>query len=98
MNITEHIVSHFGGISELAKALGIRRQAIYQWERIPVLRAYQIERLTKGELSIEMMRPDLYGCADGTKEGESGMGGQGENSEEVKIFGEIPPGDLMPVE
>ena len=42
------ISEHFGGMPRLAEALGICVQAIYQWESIPVSRAYQIEVLTRG--------------------------------------------------
>ena len=39
----------FGTVRELAKALEITEQAIYQWgEKVPALRAYQIrEKLQK---------------------------------------------------
>lgn len=42
----------------LAKKLGIRHPAIYQWKRIPAERVLDVERETgipRGEL-----RPDLY--------------------------------------
>jgi len=46
----EIVVEHFGGVVPLARALGINRQAIYQWDgQIPLLRQYQIEKLTKGK-------------------------------------------------
>ncbi|HCF6640419.1 TPA: Cro/CI family transcriptional regulator [Pseudomonas aeruginosa] len=44
-------IEHFGSISKLAKALGISYEAIRQWEEVPELRQYQIERLTKGKLA-----------------------------------------------
>lgn len=41
------------GIRRLADALKIEREAIYQWgDTVPLLRAYQIERLTDGELKV----------------------------------------------
>ena len=46
----QQAIDHFQGIPQLADALGIHRQAIYQWESIPLLRQYQIERLTDGAL------------------------------------------------
>lgn len=54
-------VEFFGGVPGLAKALGIERQAIYQWDgRIPKLRAFQIESVTGGKLrATEIMgRPE----------------------------------------
>lgn len=42
----EHAISLFGSVTALAEALGIQRQAIYQWsERVPELREYQIREL-----------------------------------------------------
>ena len=51
---TDDVIAHFGGITPLAKALGVKTQAISQWgENIPKLRAYQIEVLTGGELKAD---------------------------------------------
>ncbi|MDX7900118.1 Cro/CI family transcriptional regulator [Aeromonas media] len=48
---TADAIAHFGGIAPLAKALGVKTQAISQWkERVPELRSYQIEVLTGGKL------------------------------------------------
>lgn len=50
----EEALSHFGGVVELAKALGCKPQAISQWrDVVPKGRAYQIEVLTGGELKAE---------------------------------------------
>lgn len=44
-------VKHFGGVVRLAEALGIQSQAVSQWgEKIPMRRAYEIEKLTGGQL------------------------------------------------
>lgn len=45
-------IKHFGGVPQLADALGIQRQAIYQWEEIPKLRQFEIERITSGALKV----------------------------------------------
>lgn len=46
-------IDYFGSVENLASALGITRQAVYQWEgeEVPELRAFQLEELTDGELS-----------------------------------------------
>lgn len=50
--IFQEIVNHFDGIPKMAKALGIRRQAIYLWNGvIPEGRAYQFESLTQGKFT-----------------------------------------------
>lgn len=43
-------VQHFGGVAPLADVLGIRYQAVQQWDEIPMRRQYEIERLTGGKL------------------------------------------------
>ena len=44
-------ISHFGNATNLAKALGINSSAVYQWpDEVPRLRAFEIERITNGEL------------------------------------------------
>jgi DNA-binding transcriptional regulator YdaS (Cro superfamily) len=48
---TTDAVHYFGGATALSRALGIRREAIYQWgEDVPVRRAYELERITGGRL------------------------------------------------
>jgi DNA-binding transcriptional regulator YdaS (Cro superfamily) len=47
-----------GGKTELARMLGINRQALYQWRKIPAERVVEIERLTG--MRREELRPDLY--------------------------------------
>lgn len=51
-------VKFFGSGSELAKRLGIRRQAVYQWpDVVPFKKAMRLEELTKGSLK---MKKSLY--------------------------------------
>lgn len=46
-------IQHFGSISSLAKALGVTYEAVRQWEAVPELRQYQIERITQGTLKAD---------------------------------------------
>jgi len=51
-------IMHFGNIPTLAKALGIDRHAIYQWQEVvPEKRALQLDRLTGGKLRYQ---PSAY--------------------------------------
>lgn len=43
-------IKHFGSVASLAKALGVRVQAVYQWQQIPLLRQMQLEKITNGQL------------------------------------------------
>lgn len=47
-----------GGGSRLAKGLGLRRQAVYQWDKIPAGHVLKVEELTGVPRST--LRPDLY--------------------------------------
>jgi hypothetical protein len=44
------ILDYFGSIYNLSKHLGISTCAIYQWKKIPKIRAYQIEIITEGKI------------------------------------------------
>jgi DNA-binding transcriptional regulator YdaS (Cro superfamily) len=49
-------IEFFGSKIKLAKALGVAPSAVTQWgETIPQLRAFQIERLTKGKLKAKVL-------------------------------------------
>lgn len=46
--------NHYGSIPNAARALGLVRQAVYQWkDGIPALRQIQIERMTIGALKAD---------------------------------------------
>jgi DNA-binding transcriptional regulator YdaS (Cro superfamily) len=47
-----------GGPIAFARALGINRQAVWAWKRVPADRIIQIETLTG--VSREELRPDLF--------------------------------------
>jgi len=47
-------IQFFGGIPELARALGITYEAVRQWpEEMPLLRQYQIQELSDGKLRVD---------------------------------------------
>lgn len=45
-------INHFGTVAALAKVLGVRVQAVYQWRHIPLLRQMQLEKITSGQLVV----------------------------------------------
>ncbi len=50
---TKEAIEHFGGIKNLADALGIWPQTVYQWgEKVPKGRAYQLQVITKEKLKV----------------------------------------------
>lgn len=53
------VISYFGGIPKLAAVLGIGRQAIYQWDKIPLARAFQIELITKGHFKASELNKKI---------------------------------------
>lgn len=47
------VVQYFGGVSDVAKALGISYQAVAQWvanDKVPEGRQWQIQAITRGKL------------------------------------------------
>lgn len=69
-----------GGIGKLADALGIARQNLNRWDKVPAERVIPIERATQGRIPRHRIRPDLFG-PDAGNLGE-GAGGVHDNSEE----------------
>lgn len=47
-----------GGYSALAKAIGVKRQAVHQWTRVPVMKVLKVELVTG--ISRYDLRPDVY--------------------------------------
>lgn len=59
------VLTHFGGGSKVAEALGINPSAVSQWpEEVPRLRQLQIEEITGGLLKAsEQARPSKRSAA-----------------------------------
>ncbi len=57
-NILRGAIRGAGGGEKLAGALGITRQAIYQWNRVPAERVLDVEKFSG--VSRHVLRPDLY--------------------------------------
>lgn len=48
------VIAYFGGVSEAAKAIGVKPPSVCGWgEYVPARRAYEYERITNGELKPE---------------------------------------------
>lgn len=56
----QDVIDAAGSAAKIAEHLGIRRQAIYQWNEVPALRVIAIERFINGAVTRHEMRPDLY--------------------------------------
>jgi DNA-binding transcriptional regulator YdaS (Cro superfamily) len=61
----ERAIDIAGGLSAMARALGISAPVVHQWKSdkhsrpIPSERCYEIERITNGAVTCEELRPDL---------------------------------------
>jgi DNA-binding transcriptional regulator YdaS (Cro superfamily) len=49
-----------GGRAKLASSLGISREAVWQWRRVPAERVLQVEMATDGQVTRHELRPDIY--------------------------------------
>ena len=59
----QHAIKVAGGVSALAKTLGINKQAVSSWRRCPPRRATAVEAATGGIVTRERLRPDVFGRA-----------------------------------
>ncbi len=51
---TSDVIAYFGTQDAVAEALGISQAAVSQWgAEVPELRAFQLERITNGKLSVQ---------------------------------------------
>ena len=55
----QRAIRKLGGVQKTANALGIKRSAIYQWDKIPLERVKQLSELTG--ISRARLRPDYFG-------------------------------------
>jgi len=52
--LKKDVLKHFGTQEKIASALGLKQASVSRWgENIPRLRAFEIERLTKGKLKAD---------------------------------------------
>lgn len=49
-----------GGATALARRLGITKQAVSQWPRVPPERVLAVEDATNGAVTCYELRPDIY--------------------------------------
>lgn len=54
----EFAITASGGIAKFAAKIGLSRQAVYGWKRVPAERVVAVETATG--ISRNMLRPDLY--------------------------------------
>jgi hypothetical protein len=53
------IVERCGGYSSLGKELGISRQAVFSWKKVPIKYLRTVKKLSK--LTFKQLRPDIWG-------------------------------------
>jgi len=49
-----------GSQAELARRIGIKREAVSQWKRCPVARVHAVCAATGGKISPRDLRPDIF--------------------------------------
>lgn len=58
-NLTQSAVRRAGGSSRLAAMIGVSRQAVQQWGRVPAEHVLLMER--ESGVSRHRLRPDIFG-------------------------------------
>lgn len=62
-DVVSEVIALAGGQAALAKALGISRAAVYQWDKVPAERCIAVEEAIGGQVTRYQMRPDIFGPA-----------------------------------
>jgi transcriptional repressor of cell division inhibition gene dicB len=53
--LKEDAIRFYGSAANLAKALDVNRSVVTRWpKRLPIFRAHQLERLSKGKLRVSL--------------------------------------------
>jgi hypothetical protein len=63
MNQFDLLLSEFGTLQKLAKLIGVRPTAVYNWKargKIPIKNLKKLRELSEGRLTNELLRPDLF--------------------------------------
>lgn len=55
---TRNAIEKSGGLSALSRQIGITRQAISQWDRIPAEQCRQVSEISG--VPLHELRPDIY--------------------------------------
>ncbi|MCC6912187.1 MAG: pyruvate, phosphate dikinase [Rhodospirillaceae bacterium] len=63
-NALERAITEAGGVTALARAINVTPQAISQWDRVPAERAIAVEQATKGKVTRQELRPDVFGAGE----------------------------------
>ena len=65
---TKQIIKSLGGPVAIANILGIKPQAVSQWQHIPTDHVLKLAETTAWEITPNQMRPDIYpNASDGIR-------------------------------
>ena len=54
------MIRSLGGYAAVGRALGLQRQAVHCWTRVPAHHCIALERLSRGRYTRDEMRPDVF--------------------------------------
>lgn len=59
----DKVIKYFGSQTKTAAALGVEQGHLWYWinKGVPVKRAIQIEKATRGQITRKELRPDIFG-------------------------------------
>ncbi len=58
--VVARVIEAAGGKSALAKHLGLHRQALDYWRRVPAHHVIQVEQFIQKKITRHEIRPDIY--------------------------------------
>lgn len=53
LKMYKKLIKYFGSKNKMAKALKISRHSVQKWTFMPIKRAYEIEKISKGKFKIK---------------------------------------------
>lgn len=58
----EKVIKYFGSQVKTAAALGVKQGHLWYWMKkgVPIKRAIQIEKATRGQITRKQLRPDIF--------------------------------------
>src|SRR5262249_25873908 len=89
----QEAIKAVGGVSELARRLGISQPSVSNWDRVPADRVINVESATG--INRAILRPDLYAATAGGDANEADVARAQEYALLAALLARAPNADLL---